>query len=130
MTAKKTRMLYWVFTILLCLLLVPDGIGGIMQEQHGQDVLRHLGFPMYLLIISGVAKLLAVIALLQNRWQTIKEWAYAGNAINFIGAFASRAFVGDGLFETMFPLLMLGFMFVPYFLWKKYQSVALAVHIQ
>jgi hypothetical protein len=122
MTTKTTRTLYWVFTILLCLLLVADGIGGIMQEPHGQEVLRHLGYPMYLLVISGVAKLLSVVAILQTRWQTIKEWAYAGNAFNFVCAFASRAFVGDGFFDTIFPLLMLGFMFIPYFLWKKTSS--------
>jgi len=116
---KKTKIFYWVFTILLCLMLFADGFGGIIQQQAGQDVLRHLGYPMYLLIISGVAKWLALTAILQSKFNTIKEWAYAGISINFIGAFASRAFVGDSFMETIFPLLMLGFMFISYFLWKK-----------
>ena len=119
---KKTKILYRVFTILLCLMLFADGFGGITQQQAGQDVLKHLGYPMYLLIIAGVAKWLAVIAILQTKFITIKEWAYAGVSITFIGAFASRAFVGDGFFETIFPILMLGFMFISYFLWKKLNS--------
>jgi hypothetical protein len=100
-------------------MLFADGIGGVTQQQAGQEVLRHLGYPMYLLIIAGTAKLLAVIALVQTRYGTIKEWAFAGIAITFIGAFASRAFVGDSGFELIFPLIMLAFMFVPYGLWKR-----------
>ena len=119
MKTKTTKIFYWIFTILLCLMLFADGLGGITQQQAGQDVLKHLGYPMYLLIISGVAKWLAVMAILQPTFITIKEWAYAGISINFVGAFASRAFVGDGFFETIFPILMLGFMFISYFLWKK-----------
>ncbi|MGE0560437.1 MAG: DoxX family protein [Flavobacteriales bacterium] len=116
---KKTKMLYWVFTILLCLMLFADGFGGITQQQAGQDVLQHLGYPMYLLIITGVAKWLALIAILQSKFKAIKEWAYAGISINFIGAFASRAFVRDSFFETIFPIFTLGFMFISYFLWKR-----------
>lgn len=32
---------------------------------------------------------------------------------------ASRVFVGDGIFLVIFPLIMLAFMFVPNWLWKK-----------
>jgi len=126
MTPKTTRTLYWVFTLLLALLLLADGIGGVTQQQAGQDSLRHLGYPMYLLTIIGIAKFLAVVALVQTRYQTIKEWAFAGLAINFVGAFVSRAFVGDGGFLLIFPLIMLAFMFVPYTLWKKNRSYAQA----
>ena len=119
MTPKTTRILYWVFTLLLALMLFADGIGGVTKQQAGQDVLRHLGYPMYLLIIAGIAKLLAVVALVQPRYRTIKEWAFAGIAITFISAFASRAFVRDSGFELIFPLIMLAFMFVPYWLWKR-----------
>ena len=122
MKTKTTKTLYWIFTILLCLMLFTDGFGGVTQQQAGQDVLHHLGYPMYLLIITGVAKWLALIAILQSKFKTIKEWAYAGVSINFAGAFASRAFMGDSFFETIFPIFMLGFMFISYFLWKKVNS--------
>lgn len=105
-------------------MLFADGFGGITQQQPGQDVLKHLGYPMYLLIITGVAKWLALIAILQPNFKVIKEWAYAGVSVNFIGAFASRAFVGDSFFETILPIIMLGFMFISYFLWKKIYSIS------
>ncbi|WP_394366713.1 hypothetical protein [Pedobacter alluvionis] len=57
--------------------------------------------------------------MLQNKFKTIKEWVYAGFAINFIGAFALGAFVGDGVSLLIPPLVALVTMFTPYILWKK-----------
>jgi uncharacterized membrane protein YphA (DoxX/SURF4 family) len=125
---KTTKNLYWIFTILFSLLLLMDAIGGITRQQGGQDVMRHLGFPMYLLSIVGIAKLLAVVAMVQTRFVAIKEWAFAGITINFIGAFASRAFVGDGVFETIFPLIMLALFLAPYFLWKRLLKAQMVKH--
>ena len=119
MKPKSMKTLYWIFTILFCLLCFMDGIGGITKQQAGQDVLKHLGYPMYLLTITGIAKLFAAVAILQTKYKTIKEWAFAGMTFNFIGAFLSRIFLGDPIGECLPPLIMLAFMFVPYILWKK-----------
>src|SRR5882762_8985067 len=105
MQPKTIKLLYWTFTIILALLLLMDGIGGVTRQAAGQEGMRHLGYPLYFLTIAGIAKLLAVVAILQTRYQTIKEWAFAGVAITFIGAFASRAFVGDSIFLVIFPLI-------------------------
>ncbi|MDQ0637705.1 putative membrane protein YphA (DoxX/SURF4 family) [Pedobacter sp. W3I1] len=116
---KKLKTWYWIATIIFALMMIMDGIGGITQQEAGKEVLKHLGYPMYLLIIVGIAKLLGAASILQNKFITIKEWAYAGFAINFIGAFASRAFVGDGISLLIPPLIALVIMFIPYILWKK-----------
>lgn len=112
---------YWTLTILFCLAMFLDGIGGVTLQKAGQEVMKHLGYPVYVMIIFGVAKILGAIALIQNKYRIIKEWAFAGFAFNFIGAFASRAIVGDRPFETIFPLIMLGIMFVTYLFWKRFQ---------
>ena len=104
---KKLKTWYWVATIIFALMMIMDGFGGIIQQEAGKEVLKHLGYPMYLLIIVGIAKLLGAASILQNKFKTIKEWAYAGFAINFIGAFASRAFVGDGISLLIPPLIAL-----------------------
>ncbi|MGM9475099.1 DoxX family protein [Pedobacter sp. GSP4] len=118
---KKLSTWYWIATIIFALMMIMDGIGGLTQQEAGKEVLKHLGYPMYLLIIVGIAKLLGAIAILQTRFKAIKEWAFAGFTINFIGAFASRAFVGDGLSLLIPPLVALAIMFIPYILWKKYE---------
>ena len=102
--------------------LIGDGFGGVTQQQAGKDVLQHLGYPMYLLTIAGYAKFLAAIAILQSKYRTLKEWAFAGYAINCILAFASRALVHDNMFMTLLPLFFLAIMFIPYYFWKKLPS--------
>lgn len=119
---KNLRIWYWLATIIFALMMIMDGFGGVTQQEAGKEVFKHLGYPMYLLIIVGIAKLLGAVSILQNKFKTVKEWAYAGFAINFIGAFASRAFVGDGI-SLLIPLLVaLIMMFIPYFLWKKLRA--------
>lgn len=119
---KKLKTWYWIATIIFALMMIMDGVGGITQQEAGKEVFKHLGYPMYLLIIVGIAKLLGAASILQNKFFVIKEWAYAGFAINFIGAFASRAFVGDGISLLIPPLIALVIMFIPYILWKKLAS--------
>ncbi|WP_316827263.1 DoxX family protein [Pedobacter miscanthi] len=116
---KKLKTWYWIATIIFSLMMIMDGFGGITQQEAGKEVLKHLGYPMYLLIIVGIAKLLGAACILQNKYAVIKEWAYAGFAINFIGAFASRAFVGDGISLLIPPVIALAIMFIPYILWKR-----------
>jgi len=122
MKTKKTKTIYWIATIIFALLIIMDGMGGVSRAEAGQEVMRHLGYPMYALTIFGVAKLLAAVAILQDRFITIKEWAYAGLAFNFIGAFASRAFAGDGGMLLIFPLIILAIMFLVYYAWKRYEQ--------
>jgi uncharacterized membrane protein YphA (DoxX/SURF4 family) len=116
---KKLTTWYWIATIIFALMMIMDGFGGVTQQEAGKEVFKHLGYPMYMLIIVGIAKLLGAVSILQHKYTTIKEWAYAGFAINFIGAFASRAFVGDGVSLLIPPLVALVIMFIPYILWKK-----------
>lgn len=123
MTTKTLKISYWTATILFALLLVMDGLGGVLQAEAGQEALIHLGYPLYLLPVMGVAKLLAAVAVLQTRFRTIREWAFAGFAFTCVGAFCSRAAVDDGFALLIFPIIFLAIMCVPYFLWKKYEPV-------
>ena len=94
-----------------------DGIAGILWVKDGQDVMKILGYPLYIMTITGVAKILGVVALVQTRFVTVREWAYAGFTINFLGA--SWLLAGKGLDFVIAPLVALAVMGVSYFLWKK-----------
>ncbi len=93
----KTKLIsYWVVTIFTALELVAGGVTDLM---HGKtalvaggsvtDVLAHLGYPVYLLSILGVWKLLGAIVLLAPRFPRLKEWAYAGCFFVYAGAVIS-----------------------------------------
>ncbi len=98
---------YWIVTggfAALMLLSAAFYLAGTVQSR---ETMAHLGYPPYILWILGPAKLLGVFALLQNRWPRLKEWAYAGFAIDLIGASASHFFTGDPVGQAVFPLLLL-----------------------
>jgi uncharacterized membrane protein YphA (DoxX/SURF4 family) len=101
MTMKAKVITYWVTTIFTVLELLAGGVTDLM---HGRtalvagepvvEVLAHLGYPVYLLTILGVWKLLGAIALLAPRLPRLKEWAYAGSFFVYTGAVASGVIRG------------------------------------
>ncbi|MBD1393460.1 DoxX family protein [Mucilaginibacter glaciei] len=123
MSAKTIKIIYWVLTVIFGIFMLMDGGAGVAKEKTGQEVMNHLGYPVYLMGITGVFKIAGAIAILQNIFKTIKEWAFAGFFISFIGAAASRAFVGDGAGLIFLPLIMLAVMFVVYYFWKRYETI-------
>ncbi|MGY3089839.1 putative membrane protein [Hymenobacter sp. UYAg731] len=120
MKNRTTARFYWTLTLLFCLMMLADGVAGLLLEKNGQEAMRQLGYPLYVMTITGAAKILGALALLQNKYRTLKEWAFAGFAIDFIGAAASVAFAGLGFGSTVPALVMLAVLFGLYFLWKQY----------
>ena len=101
---------------------LSNGFAGALRVVGAKEALAQLGYPEYLSTIIGVAKILGAIAIMQNVFRPIKEWAYAGFAFVFIGAFASHAFVGSGSGFLILPIIMLAIVFLSYFLWRKIES--------
>ena len=103
---------YWTTTIIVTLELL---VGGVTDLIHGREllfvgdpvvlVLAHLGYPLYLLSILGVWRLLGAIALLVPRFPRLKEWAYAGTFFVYIMAAVSWAACGGGLGDLIGPLV-------------------------
>jgi len=120
MTPRTTARLYWTLIVLFCLMMLADGVAGLLLEQNGQQAMRQLGYPLYIMTITGAAKILGALALLQPKYRTLKEWAFAGFAIDFIGAAASVALAGMGFVATLPALVMTAILFGLYFLWKRY----------
>jgi len=123
MKPQTIKIFYWALTLLLSLAFLGDAFGGITKQQAGVDVLNHLGYPIYLMPFMGYLKVLGVIALLQTKFNTIKEWAFAGFAFIFVGAAVSRAATGDGVGMIVMPVVVLGLLFLTYFFWNKYRTI-------
>jgi hypothetical protein len=125
MKPRTLKTLYWAFTSLFAAFMLLDGIAGLSMNPEGQAAMRLLGYPNYIMTIVGVGKILGALALLQPTFRTLKEWAFAGFTINFLGAAASWALAGTGPgpVAVLLPLIMLAIMFALYFLWKKYEQV-------
>jgi len=94
--AERTRaIVYWVATGLLVFELVLGGIWDVLRVPHVCIVFERLGYPLYLLVILGVWKLLGSVALVIPRFPRLKEWAYAGVVFNLTGALVSHVASGD-----------------------------------
>lgn len=125
MKTTTINTLYWVFTPLFAILMLLDGISGIVQVEAGKAPMQLLGYPLYLMVILGAFKALGALALMQTRYVLLKEWAYAGFAFNFIGAAASWAAIGQA-FGVVPPFVMLAILFFTYFLWKRKHQLSIA----
>jgi hypothetical protein len=112
---KLKGIAYWATTIIVALELL---VGGVTDLVHGPAllfagdpvvlVLAQLGYPVYLLTILGVWRLLGAIALLLPRFPRLKEWAYAGTFIELTGAAASWAARGGSMGDLIWPLIFAG----------------------
>jgi hypothetical protein len=105
---NKRIMAYWTATGSFCLLFAFAGTANLLRVEMQREAIEALGYPIYLMTILGVAKLLGVIALLAPGLPLLKEWAYAGFAFDMLGASASHAFVGDPIPSVFVPLVVMG----------------------
>lgn len=110
------RIAYWTFTALLAAWLLAGGLFDLTHALVTIALLHKLGYPDYLCNILGVAKLLAVLALLYPKANYLREWAYAGITFDALGAFFSHLAVHDGPANTIAPLIMLAFAAASYLL--------------
>jgi hypothetical protein len=83
---KKTKIAYWVFTILFAVLMLGSAIPDILIDPVAVEGFASMGLPVYLVPFVGYAKVLGVIAILIPRNERLKEWAYAGLVFDLIGA--------------------------------------------
>ena len=109
---KRNKILYWIFTALLCFGMLGSGISQILHVKDMDGIFIHLGFPLYLMPLLGTWKILGVIAILSPNFKLLKEWAYAGFFFLLTGALISHIAVGDSgkaifgpLFQTVFVVL-------------------------
>ena len=107
---KAGKIIYWIATIWLALGMVATGTGQLIKMKAGQggaDMIKHLGYPVYLLTILGVWKILGVVAVLIPKFPLLKEWAYAGFFFIMSGAIFSHIATGDPISALLPSLLLL-----------------------
>lgn len=75
---KKRKTLYWIFTSFLAVGMLAGGVQQMLQIGGYVDIVGRLGYPIYLLSIIGVWKILGVAVVLIPKTPLVKEWAYAG----------------------------------------------------
>jgi len=75
---KRNKIIYWITTIWLALGMVSSGVVQLFKVKEEIDFILNLGYPIYLLTILGIWKILGVVTVLIPKFPLAKEWAYAG----------------------------------------------------
>jgi hypothetical protein len=109
---KAEKIIYWIFTIWLAVGMLSTGIVQLFKIKVGTgiggvDNIIHLGYPVYVLTVLGIWKILGVVALLIPKFPLLKEWAYAGIFFTVTGALFSHIESGDSIKDIAPALLYL-----------------------
>ena len=124
-TTKTNKIIFWTATIIIFL------FEGVMpaftsQTELAKEGIRHLGYPEYfgnaLVIFKILGALILVIPQLPNR---IKEWAYAGFTFDFLFASISHLAVDGFDFQTILPLILLAILMVSYIYFHKLNTTSI-----
>ena len=119
-TGKATTIAYWIATGLFCLQMSFTAYAQLRLPQVA-EAFAHLGFPGYFRMELSLAKLLGVVLLLAPVPPRLKEWAWAGFAIDLASALIAHLSVGDGP-EAWGWAAATGVLWgISYFLWRRPQ---------
>ena len=89
------------------------GLVNISRHKALMESLDRLGYPPYLVTMLGSCELLGALALAVPRTPKLTEWAYAGFAFTYAGAFLSH-FAKGGRKEILAPLASLALLMTAY----------------
>lgn len=107
MMKKRTRIIYWIATAWLALGMVSTGIVQLIRLPSEVDNFTQLGYPIYLLTLLGVWKILGTVTVLMPKFPLLKEWAYAGFFFVMSGAIISNLASGNPVSSIVPSLLLL-----------------------
>lgn len=103
---RTKKIIYWIATAWLSLGMLSTAIVQLIGTKEEAIRMAKLNYPMYLLTILGVWKILGVFAVLLPKMPIVKEWAYAGFFFAMSGAAISHIICHSPVNE-IFPSLLL-----------------------
>jgi len=123
-TGSRTMIVvYWIVTGLFCLEMSFTAYAQLRLPQVAEAFI-HYGFPAYFRVELSWAKILGVVVLLAPAPSRLKEWAYAGFAINLISALIAHFSVGDGPEAWGWAAVTSVLWVLSYLLWRRLQGYA------
>lgn len=120
--AKGIVIAFWVVTALFCLQMSFTAYAQLTMPQVAEAFTR-LGFPSWFRIELSLAKLLGVVVLLAPGPARLKEWAYAGFAIDLVSAVIAHLMVGDPAQAWGWAAATLALGAFSYLLWRKKEGL-------
>ena len=118
---KGIVVAFWIVTAIFCLQMGFTAYAELRLPQVA-DAFVHLGLPAWFRVEISWAKLVGIVLLLAPVPARLKEWAFAGFAIDLGSALIAHFAVGDGPEAWGWAAatgVLWGF---SYFLWRRMQQ--------
>jgi hypothetical protein len=120
---------FWIFTALFCLEMLFTAYYELLVLPQAAQAFTRLGFPaasfrveLSWSKVAGVAALLVPIVPARGVIYVIKEWAYAGFAINLISALIAHLSISDRP-AALVPSATTSVLWaLSYFFWRRLQT--------
>lgn len=109
---KLKPILYWGSTLLISLMMLARAGMYFFNYDATKPEFIALGYPTYLIYYIAVAKVLAILVILNNRMKNLVEWAYAGLFFEFILATLAHVYHRDA--EHIVPIVAILLLLVSY----------------
>jgi hypothetical protein len=119
--SQRMAVAFWSATALFCLQMGFTAYAELRLPQVA-EAFSHLGFPGYFRVELSVAKLIGVGLLLAPVPARLKEWAYAGFAIDLGSALIAHLSVGDGPEAWAWAAGTAVLWGLSYFFWRRLQA--------
>jgi hypothetical protein len=118
---KRIVIGFWIVTAIFCLQMCFTAYAELRLPQVA-EAFTHLGFPAYFRVELSWAKLLGVLLLLAPVPPRLKEWAYAGFAIDLGSALIAHVSVGDGPQAWGWAVATGALWGLSYYFWRRLQA--------
>ncbi len=122
MNTKSTKIIFWIFTILVGFTTIPAIF--FMNSPQSTEGMKHLGVPIWLANEISIGKFIGgLILLLPFIPKRLKEWTYVAIGIDMISALVAKITI-DGFNDptTYGPLVAFVFLLISYLTYHKLQS--------
>ena len=116
---KRINILFWISTGFIFLVqgLIPIFT---YNSPDTMQAMEHLGYPNYFGLMLAIFKLLGgLVLIIPQVPKRIKEWAFAGFAIDFTCALISFLTVDGLTIFVLFPVIALIILSLSYFAYRK-----------
>ena len=120
---------FWIFTALFCLEMLFTAYYELLVLPQAPQAFTRLGFPaasfrveLSWAKVAGVVALLVPMVPARGVIYVIKEWAYAGFAINLISALIAHLSISDRPLAFVPSAITSVLWCLSYFFWRRLQA--------
>lgn len=110
---KKEKTIYWAATAAIAFISIGGAIG-LLTSPFMIRTVDQMGFPGYFRVELAIGKIIGGLVLLLPVARNIKEWAYAGLAVNVLSAFVAFAAIHGTPDQYIWPAVVLLLLIISY----------------